>query len=126
MVVQAAGNGGPSSSSLLSFRITTVAASITDHKYNNSIELGNGQHFIGTGLARSCQSSLQFVCSLVQGKLIICRYPFGLEFGSAGIATIADTIHNVGAAGFILTMNPYIASKQIQGGEVTLQVPGVS
>lgn len=74
----------------------------------------------------SCQSSLQFVCSLVQGKLIICRYPFGLEFGSAGIATIADTIHNVGAAGFILTMNPYIASKQIQGGEVTLQVPGVS
>lgn len=54
LVVQAAGNGGPSSSSLLSFSpwITTVAASITDRKYNNSIELGNGQHFIGIGLAR--------------------------------------------------------------------------
>lgn len=71
------------------------------------------------------QSSLQFVSSLVQGKLIICRYPFDLEFGRASIATIVDTIHDVGAAGFVLTMNPYIASNQIQGGVVTLQVPGV-
>lgn len=43
-VVQAAGNGRPSSSSILSFTpcITSVAASITDRKYNNSIRLGDG------------------------------------------------------------------------------------
>lgn len=76
-------------------------------------------------MTESCQSSLQFVSSLVEGKLIICRYPFELEFGRASIATIVDTIHDVGAAGFVLTMNPYIASDQIQGGVVTLQVPGV-
>lgn len=76
-------------------------------------------------MTESCQSSLQFVRSLVQGRLIICRYPLNLEFGRASIATIADTIRDVGAAGFILTMNPYVASNQIQGGVVTLQVPGV-
>lgn len=54
LVVQAAGNGGPSSSSILSFSpwITSVAASITDRRYNNSIILGDGQRLIGTGLAR--------------------------------------------------------------------------
>lgn len=53
-VVQAAGNGGPSTSSILSFSpwITSVAACITDRKYNNTIILGNGQRFPGTGLAR--------------------------------------------------------------------------
>lgn len=58
LVVQAAGNGGPSSSSLLSFSpwITSVAACITDRKYNNLIELGNGQHLIATGLARMFRS----------------------------------------------------------------------
>lgn len=54
IVVQAAGNGGPSSSSMLSFSpwITSVAASITDRRYNSSVRLGNGQSFTGTGLAR--------------------------------------------------------------------------
>ena len=54
LVIQAAGNGGPSSSSVLSFSpwITSVAASITDRRYNSSIKLGNGKSFTGTGLAR--------------------------------------------------------------------------
>lgn len=54
LVIQAVGNGGPSSSSILSFSpwITSVAASITDRKYNNSVILGNRQHLVGTGLAR--------------------------------------------------------------------------
>ena len=54
VVIQAAGNGGPSSSSILSFSpwITTVAASIIDRKYNGSIMLGNGQRLSGMGLAR--------------------------------------------------------------------------
>lgn len=55
LVVQAAGNGGPSSSSVISFSpwITSVAASITDRKYNTTIVLGNGQSFTGTGLSRN-------------------------------------------------------------------------
>lgn len=54
VVIQAAGNGGPSSSSILSFSpwITTVAASITDRKYNNTIVLGDGHNLSGMGLAR--------------------------------------------------------------------------
>lgn len=54
LVVQAAGNGGPSPTSILSFSpwITSVAASTTDRKYNNSIVLGNGQSFSGSGLSR--------------------------------------------------------------------------
>lgn len=54
LVIQAAGNGGPSSSSILSFSpwITSIAASTTDRKYINTIKLGNGQSFSGTGLAR--------------------------------------------------------------------------
>ncbi|KAI7980637.1 Subtilisin-like protease SBT2.5 [Camellia lanceoleosa] len=132
-VVQAAGNGGPSSSSILSFSpwITSVAACITDRKYNNSIQLGDGQRFTGAGLAppttgeilfpiaaaadvsqrnttaglltiESCQNAEPFVPSLVRGKLIICTYTFDFDFESASIATVADTIHKVGAAGFIL------------------------
>lgn len=54
VVVQAVGNGGPSSSSVLSFSpwIISVAASMTDRKYNNSLLLGNGHRFTGIGLAR--------------------------------------------------------------------------
>ncbi|KAI8532281.1 hypothetical protein RHMOL_Rhmol11G0201400 [Rhododendron molle] len=53
LVIQAAGNGGPTSSSILSFSpwITSVASSITDRKYRSSIKLGNGQLFTGTGLS---------------------------------------------------------------------------
>ena len=57
IVIQAAGNSGPSSSSILSFSpwITSIAASITDRKYNNTIKLANGRSFSGTGLARKFQ-----------------------------------------------------------------------
>lgn len=53
-VAQAAGNGGPYSTSILSFSpwITSIAACVTDRKYINTISLGNGQSFSGTGLAR--------------------------------------------------------------------------
>ncbi|KAI3453452.1 hypothetical protein Pfo_010115 [Paulownia fortunei] len=154
LVVQAVGNGGPSSSSILSFSpwITSVAASITDRKYNNSITLGNGQHLIGTGLApptvrgvffpvasaadvcqknitaglvESCQSADPFIRALVHGKLIICTYTFDFESEAASISTVAATTQKIGAAGFILTMDPDIGSEQIKGATVTLPVPGV-
>ncbi|CAI9095604.1 OLC1v1031592C1 [Oldenlandia corymbosa var. corymbosa] len=156
LVVQAAGNGGPSPSSMLSFSpwITTVAASITDRKYNSSIKLGSGQSLTGSGLApptvgevffplaaaadvgernttnglltvESCQNPDQFVTSLVRGKIIICTYSFDFDTEETSIAAVADTIQKIGAAGFILTMNPDMGSEQIKSAIETLQVPGV-
>ncbi|XP_059639173.1 subtilisin-like protease SBT2.5 [Cornus florida] len=156
LVAQAAGNGGPSSSSILSFSpwITSVAASNTDRKYINSIKLGNGHSIIGTGLApptagevlfpivaaidvckrnittglvtiESCQNTEPFILSLVRGKIIICTYTFDFEFEDASIATVADTIQKVGAAGFILTTTPDVGSEQIKGTTATFQVPGI-
>ncbi|KAL0326643.1 UNVERIFIED_CONTAM: Subtilisin-like protease SBT2.5 [Sesamum angustifolium] len=154
VVVQAVGNGGPSSSSILSFSpwITSVAASITDRKYNNSLTLGNGQRLLGTGLApptfggvyfpvaaaadvcrknfttglmESCQNADPFIRALARGKLIICMYTFDFESEAASISNVAATAQKIGAAGFILTMDPDIGSEQIKGSTVTLQVPGI-
>ncbi|KAL3617596.1 hypothetical protein CASFOL_037917 [Castilleja foliolosa] len=154
LVIQAAGNGGPSSSSVISFSpwITSVAASITDRKYNNSITLGNGLGLSGSGLApptvggvffpiaaaadvcrknitaglvESCQSPDPFIRALVRGKLIICTYSFDFESEAASIFTVASTILRIGAAGFILTIDPDVGSEQIKGATVTLRVPGV-
>ncbi|XP_051144854.1 subtilisin-like protease SBT2.5 [Andrographis paniculata] len=154
LVVQAVGNGGPSSSSILSFSpwITSVAASITDRKYSTYVTLGNGQHLIGNGLSpptagevffpiaaaadvshqnitaglvESCQSANSFIHSLVRGKLIICTYTFDFESEAASISKVAAVIQRIGAAGFILTMDPDIGSEQIKGATVTLRVPGI-
>jgi hypothetical protein len=62
-VAQAAGNSGPAQTSILSFSpwITSVAASLTDRTYVNSLVLGNNLSVAGVGLAReyrkSCLSS---------------------------------------------------------------------
>ncbi|XP_021768053.1 subtilisin-like protease SBT2.5 isoform X2 [Chenopodium quinoa] len=154
VVIQAAGNGGPSSSSILSFSpwITTVAASIIDRKYNSSIVLGNGHSLSGMGLApptpgealfpiasaadvsrhnasigllESCQTPDVFIPSLVRGKLVICTYTFDFEFDSASIIRVAETIRTAGAAGFVMTMDPDVGSEEIKGTTVTLGVPGI-
>ncbi|XP_055961387.1 subtilisin-like protease SBT2.5 isoform X2 [Mercurialis annua] len=154
-VVQAAGNGGPSSSSVLSFSpwITSVAASTTDRKYNNAIVLGNGRSVSGIGLApptsgeflfpiasaadvslanvtsvgevESCQYPEHFIKLLAQGKLIICTYTFDFEYEDASIATVEDTIKQIGAAGFIITMDPDMGSEQLKGTTMTTQVPAI-
>ncbi|KAG5228794.1 subtilisin protease [Salix suchowensis] len=154
-VVQAAGNGGPSPSSILSFSpwITSVAASIIDRKYNSSIILGNGRSFSGTGLApptegempyriaaaadvshtnttsvleaESCQHPEHFILSSVRNKLIICTYSFDFEYEAASIAAVANTIQKIGAAGFIIAMDPDIGSEQIKGATMTMQVPAI-
>ncbi|KAJ8451052.1 hypothetical protein Cgig2_026861 [Carnegiea gigantea] len=154
VVIQAAGNGGPSSSSILSFSpwITTVASCIIDRKYNGSIMLGNGQNLSGMGLTppttgeelfpmaaaadvcqqnatvgqvESCQNPEPFIPSLVHGKLIICTYTFDFEFDSASIVKVAETVHSVGAAGFVMTIDPDIGSEEAKGTTVTLGVPGI-
>ncbi|CAN0842683.1 Subtilisin-like protease SBT2.5 [Linum grandiflorum] len=138
-VVQAAGNGGPASSSILSFSpwITTVAASITDRQYNNTIVLGNGLRFSGTGLApasdvsnrnttsaievESCQHPEHFIPSLARDKLVICTYNLDFQSQAVSLSTVADTIQKVGAAGFIITMDPTIGSEQVKGTTSTLK-----
>ncbi|KAL5724062.1 hypothetical protein ACHQM5_007372 [Ranunculus cassubicifolius] len=155
LVVQAVGNGGPTSSSVLSFSpwIVSVAASVTDRKYNNSIKLSNGESFSGTGLAPAtagqdffpiaaaadvcnrntslvlldnCQHPDPFIPSLVKGKLIICTYSFDFEYESASISAVADTMQKVGAAGFIITMDPDLGgTEQVRGTTMTYPVPGI-
>lgn len=58
-VAQAAGNSGPAQTSILSFSpwITSVAASITDRTYTNSLRLGNNESFLGVGLSRKYNPS---------------------------------------------------------------------
>ncbi|GAB4857707.1 hypothetical protein Ancab_015613 [Ancistrocladus abbreviatus] len=154
VVIQAAGNGGPSASSILSFSpwITSVAASVTDRKYNGTLILGNGQSYSGMGLApptpgdtlyqvaaaadvcernnsigflESCQNAQPFITSLSEGKLIICTYTFDFEYENASIIRVAETMRTVRAAGFIMTMDPDLGSEQVKGTTVTLGVPAI-
>ncbi|XP_042489906.1 subtilisin-like protease SBT2.5 [Macadamia integrifolia] len=155
VVVQAAGNGGPGPSTILSFSpwITSAAASITDRTYNNTIILGNGQSFTGTSISpptskevqipiaaaadvcsrntsntmvENCHHTKPFIRSLVRGKLVICTYSQDFELGPASISKVSETIQNVGAAGFIITMDPHIGADDIDGTTlITLQVPGI-
>lgn len=77
------------------------------------------------GSTETCQDTRPFIPSLVQGKLIICSYTFDFELESASIYKVAETMRSVGAAGFILTMDPDVNSDEVKGTSVTLQVPGV-
>ncbi|KAK1286897.1 hypothetical protein QJS10_CPB20g01345 [Acorus calamus] len=132
--------------------IVSVAASDTDRKYNNSIELGNGQFLPGSGLApptsgaahlqiavagdlcrqndsvmlmQNCMRAEPFVRSLARGKIIVCSY-IEMEYITTIVPVVAETMRTVGAAGFILTLdydlNP---SARISLGTVNLPVPGI-
>ncbi|KAI5414534.1 hypothetical protein KIW84_040143 [Lathyrus oleraceus] len=70
LVVQAAGNNGPSSSSVVSFSPWTVgvAACNTDRRYTSSILLGNGQIIDGVGL-----SGPSFGNGTVLRKLVLAK-----------------------------------------------------
>lgn len=60
LVVQAAGNYGPASSSVVSFSpwSVTVAASTTNRRYPSSLLLGNGAVLSGAGLSGTSASQL--------------------------------------------------------------------
>lgn len=73
----------------------------------------------------SCQETEPFVRALVHGKIVICTYTFDFESETASIANVADTIQKIGAAGFVLTMDPDIGSEKIKGSTMTLSVPGL-
>jgi len=77
------------------------------------------------GQVENCQNPEPFIPSLVHGKLIICTYTFDFEFDSASIIKVAETVHSVGAAGFIMTIDPDIGSEEAKGTTVTLGVPSI-
>nr|XP_019705465.1 subtilisin-like protease SBT2.5 [Elaeis guineensis] len=153
-VIQAVGNGGPASSSILSFSpwVTSVAASTTDRKYNNSIILGTGQSLPGTGLSpatmekeffpiaaaedvcsrntsflvvQNCQHPDPFIPELVRGKLIVCTYISEFIYAPTSIEAIASTIQEIGAVGFIITMDRSYDSEPPVDSTSTLSVPGI-
>eukprot|EP01018_Ginkgo_biloba_P026306 Gb_39302 [translate_table: standard] len=157
-VVQAAGNSGPKTGTMLSFSpwTTTVAASVTDRSYVNTIELGNGQTYAGIGLAPPtegelyhkmvsavdvsyknttyeasvsfCQTPEPFIKHLVQGNILMCSYTLDFAYGSSTIRAVADTAQKLGAAGFLMTLDPVeIGSDEdiIKDGSVPLTVPGI-
>lgn len=80
-----------------------------------------------TGIAslESCQHPELFIPSVARGKLIICTYSFDFEYEAATVTTVADNIKKIGAAGFILTMDPDVGSTPVNGTTMTLQVPGI-
>ncbi|KAJ1427166.1 Peptidase S8/S53 domain [Sesbania bispinosa] len=92
-VVQAAGNNGPSSSTVMSFGPWTVgvAACNTDRRYPASLLLGNGQILDGVGLS---------------GSIIICNFSVGFYNGTSTLAAIIHTAKVLGFEGFILAANP--------------------
>lgn len=73
----------------------------------------------------SCQHPEHFIRLVARDKLIICTYTFDFEYEAASIATVADTMQKIGAAGFIMTMDPDGGSDQIKGTTMTLQVPAI-
>lgn len=56
---------------------------------------------------------------------MICTYTFDFEYDSTAIATVAENIKSVGAAGFILRLDPAIGSTLVKGTAMSLQVPGI-
>ncbi|PKA58889.1 Subtilisin-like protease [Apostasia shenzhenica] len=154
-VIQAAGNGGPDESSVLSFSpwVISVAASTTDRKYNNSLVLGSGDTLSGAGLSpptpadgglcpiaaaedvaggngsyiasQDCQRPELFIPSLAEGKLIICSYSGDFILTPASITAIADAVKEIGAAGFIFTSDRSASGRPMQGPMLPLSVPGI-
>eukprot|EP00253_Pinus_taeda_P000911 PITA_00911 len=153
-VVQAGGNNGPVASSVLSFSpwISTVAASLTDRTYNNFVELGNGQKYAGLGLSpptkgesvyyrmvtamdafdknssysgvNTCQYPEAFIKKVVEGNILICSYTIDFDLEVASITTVSDTAQKLGAAGFVMTVDPTFGSLSFRSGPVIFTSPG--
>lgn len=82
---------------------------------------------VSTGIfsLESCQYPELFIPALVRGKLIICTYSFDFENDDATIATVADNIKKIGAAGFILRMDPDQDFSPNKFKDMALDVPGI-
>ncbi|KAG0460388.1 hypothetical protein HPP92_020685 [Vanilla planifolia] len=154
VVVQAVGNGGPGSSSVLSFSpwVLSVAASTTDRKYNNSLVLDSGDSLAGSGLSpptegdgfypitaaedisasngsfpplKNCLNPDSFIPPMAEGKLVICSYTSDSFLTLTNVATIANAVKAAGATGFILALDRAAASRPPKEMALSLLVPGI-
>ncbi|KAG9452527.1 hypothetical protein H6P81_005431 [Aristolochia fimbriata] len=134
--------------------ITSVAASGTDRTYNNTIEFGDGRRIPGFGLSppsgghgvlytpvaaavdvrrdnassfavEGCQVPEAFTASAAKGKLIICRAAIDFPNNPASLAAVVDTVQRIGAAGFIVTVDPIEESEEAVGTIMTFPIPGI-
>ncbi|KAI3896419.1 hypothetical protein MKX03_008581 [Papaver bracteatum] len=152
-VVQAGGNGGPFSKTLVSYSpwITTVAAAIDDRRYKNHLYLGNGKTLTGLGLTPAtlsnrtftlvaandvlldssvmkfspsdCQRPEVFNKNLVKGNILLCGYSFNFVVGSASIKKVSETARALGAVGFVLAVEN--VSPGTKFDPVAVGLPGI-
>ncbi|KAL2928833.1 Subtilisin-like protease SBT2.5 [Bienertia sinuspersici] len=152
-VAQAAGNGGPSPKTILSYSpwITSVAASIDDRRYKNHFFLGNGKVLNGIGLSPATHlnknftlvsandvlldtSAMRFSPSdcqrpevlnrkLVEGKVLLCGYSFNFVVGTSSIKKVSDTAKSLGAAGFVLVVENITPGTKFD--PVPSSIPGI-
>ncbi|KAK1306307.1 hypothetical protein QJS10_CPA10g01017 [Acorus calamus] len=132
LVIQAVGNGGPSSSSVLSFSpwIVSVAAADTDRKYNNSIELGNGRILPGSGLAPPTSRATHI--PIASARDIIRRNSIDMLMKLEDCHGRSEHLRRrrdhaqIGAAGFILTLDtdfsPFVHAT---AATLSFPVPGI-
>ncbi|KAG9140883.1 hypothetical protein Leryth_010406 [Lithospermum erythrorhizon] len=152
-VVQAAGNGGPSPKTVLSYSpwITSVAAAVDDRRYKNHLTIGNGNILPGIGLSPNthanrtftmvaandvlldasnskyrnsdCQRPEVFNKKLVAGKILLCGYSFEYVTGTASIKRVWETAKSLHAAGFVLAVEN--VSPGTKFDPVPLGIPGI-
>ncbi|GAA0141678.1 serine protease [Lithospermum erythrorhizon] len=152
-VVQAAGNGGPSPKTVLSYSpwITSVAAAVDDRRYKNHLTIGNGNILPGIGLSPNthanrtftmvaandvlldasnskyrnsdCQRPEVFNKKLVAGKILLCGYSFEYVTGTASIKRVWETAKSLHAAGFVLAVEN--VSPGTKFDPVPVGIPGI-
>ncbi|KAL6561883.1 hypothetical protein OROGR_002890 [Orobanche gracilis] len=142
----------PGSMSSFSPWIYTVGAASHDRVYSNSIVLGNSITIPGVGLApgtdkdaiytlvsaihglknttpandmyiSECQDPSNFDQDLIQGKLLMCSYSVRFVLGIATIKQALETAKNLGAAGVVFSMDPYVIGFQLN--PIPMTMPGI-
>ncbi|KAL6502177.1 hypothetical protein OROHE_024770 [Orobanche hederae] len=142
----------PRSMSSFSPWIYTVGAASHDRVYSNSIVLGNNITIPGVGLAPAtdkdaiytlvsaihglknttpandmyiseCQEPSNFDQDLIQGRLLICSYSVRFFLGIATIKQALETAKNLGAAGVVFSMDPYVIGFQLN--PIPMTMPGI-
>ncbi|MCO5566877.1 hypothetical protein L7F22_020560 [Adiantum nelumboides] len=154
-VVQAAGNLGSSSFSVVSFSpwIFTVAATLHDRTYSNSIILGNNSTINGLGLSpgtqgsrmeslvlakdaarnytlsneeivlEECQNGLNFEKDEVKGKILVCAFTLSFLIGRASVKIVEATAKELSASGVIFTISPWMQGINLHVEFMPVNIP---
>lgn len=143
----------PKSVSSFSPWIFSVGAATHDRIYSNSICLGNNVTLPGVGLAPGteqdtvytlvsaqhvlsnestppndlyvgeCQDSSIYNQDLVEGKLLICSYSIRFVLGISTIKQALETANDLGAAGVVFYMDPFVVGFQLN--PIPMKLPGI-